>query len=305
MAVTRYFCPAKINLYLAVTGRRSDGFHELVSVVAPLDWGDQLTVTATESRDPEFTLECDDPGVPTGEDNLILRAARAFAAATGWRCGAHFALTKVVPMGAGLGGGSSDAAAALRGLNDLAGRPLDGAALGAVAAEVGSDCPLFLRAGPVVMRGRGEVLETLDGAVRARLEGQRLLVFKPAFGINTVWAYRRLASEAPASYLAPAQAEARWRAWRDDPSAPLAALGFNSLERPAFGKFVTLPVMIASLQQRFGLQARMSGSGSACYAPLPDDADLGALRSAIQADWGESSMVQVVRIGAVSARNPD
>ena len=145
-------CPAKLNLLLAVTGRRADGFHELVSLVAPVELGDTLTVEPAL----EFSLTCDAPTLPVDDTNLVLKAAQAFRVATSWRGGARFALTKRIPSGAGLGGGSSDAATALLALNRLAGEPLAPAALAQVAAEVGSDCALFLPGGPVVMRGRGD-----------------------------------------------------------------------------------------------------------------------------------------------------
>src|SRR4051812_34639816 len=106
--------PAKLNLFLAITGRRPDGFHDLVSVAAPVEFGDTLTV---EQRTAGFSLECDDPGLEVDETNLVLRAARAFAAAAGWTGGAHFTLAKRIPMGAGLGGGSSNAVAVLQALN--------------------------------------------------------------------------------------------------------------------------------------------------------------------------------------------
>ncbi len=112
--------PAKINLFLAITGRRADGFHDLVSVVAPVEFGDTLRAELAES----FSLTCSDPAVPVDETNLVLKASRAFAAASNWKGGAKFTLEKRIPMGAGLGGGSSDAVAALRVLNTLAGNPL-------------------------------------------------------------------------------------------------------------------------------------------------------------------------------------
>src|SRR5687767_2822456 len=107
--VVTVFSPAKINLFLAVTGRRTDGFHDLVSVAAPLDFGDQLVAERREPRtekSPQFTLECDQPEVPVDGNNLVLKAAEAFAAATGWQEVVHFRLTKRIPVGAGLGGGS-------------------------------------------------------------------------------------------------------------------------------------------------------------------------------------------------------
>jgi 4-diphosphocytidyl-2-C-methyl-D-erythritol kinase len=124
MAVT-VFSPAKINLYLSVTGCRDDGFHDLVSVAAPLDFGDELTATVIETDgESRFRLECDHPDVPVDDSNLVLKAAFTFAEATGWpalngRSGVHFKLAKRIPIGAGLGGGSSNAVAALRALNIL------------------------------------------------------------------------------------------------------------------------------------------------------------------------------------------
>src|ERR1035437_7802894 len=110
------FAPAKLNLFLAVTGKRADGFHELVSVAGPVDWGDTLTVAARGERretQEKFSLTCDDANVPGDERNLMLKAALAFAVATGWSGGAKFSLKKRIPMGAGLGGGSSDAVTTL------------------------------------------------------------------------------------------------------------------------------------------------------------------------------------------------
>ncbi|MBL9211578.1 MAG: 4-(cytidine 5'-diphospho)-2-C-methyl-D-erythritol kinase [Opitutaceae bacterium] len=288
------FAPAKLNLFLAVTGRRPDGFHELVSVVASLTFGDTLTVTPAEG----FSLTCTDPEVPADESNLVLRAARAFAAATRWPGGAAFRLEKRVPAGAGLGGGSSDAVAALRALQTLAGpaHALAPEPLAELAAQLGSDCPLFLRGEPVVMRGRGERLAPLPADAARRLRGRRVLVFKPGFGIPTPWAYGRLAARAPGSYLPAAEAEARLAAWCDDPTAPAEALLFNNMEPPAFAKFVALPTLLDRLRERGGVEPRMSGSGSACFVLLGDGTDPAPLRALIRDAWGESAFVQESRL---------
>ena len=286
--------PAKLNLFLAVTGRRADGFHDLVSVVATLDFGDTLRVEPAASLE----LSCDDPAVPADESNLVLVAARAFAAASGWRGGARFVLQKRVPAGAGLGGGSSDAAAALVALNRMAGPSfaLPGARLAEVAASVGSDCPLFLDGGPQVMRGRGERLEALPARAAARLAGRRVLVFKPGFGISTPWAYGRLAAAAPGSYLASAEAEARLRNWVDDDAAPAERLLFNSMEGPAFRKFPALPLLLEELRGECGVAAGMSGSGSACFALLPDGADAAPAIALVRRAWGGSAFARETRI---------
>ena len=285
--------PAKLNLFLAVTGRRADGFHDLVSLVTPVEWGDTLTIEAAT----DFSLTGDDPAVPSDETNLVLRAARAFAAATGWRGGAKFFLEKRIPMGAGLGGGSSNAAAALRALNTLAGNPLAPPALAAVAAQVGSDCALFLNGGPVVMRGRGERVEPVAAEPAARLRGRRVVMFKPDFGISTPWAYARMAAK-PETYLPESQAEEQLAEWLGDNSAAAERLLFNHLEAVAFAKHLALPTLLEELRTRFALAPRMSGSGSACFALLPESAPVpvAAITAAIRAAWGPSAWVVETRL---------
>lgn len=292
------FSPAKLNLFLAVTGRRADGFHDLVSVAAPLDFGDQLVAEVRGQRSEDgrqFGLSCNDPEVPVDGGNLVLKAAAAFVAATGWQGGADFRLTKRIPMGAGLGGGSSNAVAALRALNQLSGAALAEDKLAAIAASLGSDCALFLHQAPVVMRGRGERIAALPVSAAARLRGRRVLLFKPSFGISTPWAYGRMAAGAPVHYWAAAEAEARLAAWLGG-SAPAEDLLANNLEGVAFGKFIALPVLLAKLQREFGVPARMSGSGSACFAVLRDDCATTPLVGAIRAAWGPRAFVQEARL---------
>jgi 4-diphosphocytidyl-2-C-methyl-D-erythritol kinase len=248
MAVS-VFSPAKINLFLAVTGRRADGFHDLLSVAAPLDFGDELKAegrSQTSEDRGQFTLECDHPEVPVDGSNLVLKAAASFANATGWREPVRFTLTKRIPMGAGLGGGSSNAVAALRALNRLSGDKLDAAGLERLAAGLGSDCVLFLRDAPVVMRGRGERVEPLPTGAAVRLRGRPVLLFKPGFGISTPWAYGRMIARGT-DYLPAVAAEEQLAAW----------LG-------------ALPVLLERLRREFGVAVAMSGSGSTCYALVRD-----------------------------------
>ncbi len=285
--------PAKINLFLAVTGRRPDGFHNLVSVAAPLAWGDTVSV---ETGADSFSVECDDPGVPLDGSNLVVKAARAFAQASGWKGGARFAIAKAIPAGAGLGGASSDAASALMALNLSAGNPLDDAGLARVASEVGSDCALFLAKGPVVMRGRGERVEPLPREAYRRIRGMRVLVFKPGFAIPTPWAYASLAAGAPAGYVPETQAEARLSTWISKQGARAEDILFNSMERPAFAKFAALPCLLERIRGRFGLGACMSGSGSACFALLRESEAAAPLVAAIREAWGPSSFVVEARI---------
>lgn len=286
--------PAKVNLLLAITGRRTDGFHDLVSVVATLDLADTLEAKPAA----EMSLACDDAELPAGADNLVLRAAAAFRRETGWVGGVAFRLSKRIPAGAGLGGGSSDAVAALRALNQLAPPDLrlDLPGLTRLAAELGSDCPLFLADGPVVLRGRGERVEPLLPTEAARLRGRRLLVCKPAFGIPTPWAYARLAAGAPGSYWPAAEAEAWLARWRADPAAPAEALLRNTMEGPAFAKFPALPELLARLKAAAGVAGRMSGSGSACFAFLPEGMPVAPLVGLVRSCWGPSAFVTEARI---------
>lgn len=289
------FSPAKINLYLAITGRRADGFHELVSVVAPLRFGDELTAEPVTTGG--FTLECDDPAVPADGSNLILKAAALFAATTGWSGGAHFRLAKRIPMGAGLGGGSSNAVATLRVLNELSGGRATAAQLAAMAAQLGSDCALFLHGVPVVMRGRGERVEPLPSAAASRLAGRRVLVFKPSFGIGTAWAYGRMALRG-VDYVATAKAETHLQTWLEG-GAPAEALLANNMEPAAFEKYVALPLLLRKLRETSGVTARMSGSGSACYALLAESQPAAPLIELIRACWGEAAFVQETSLEGV------
>ena len=289
------FAPAKLNLFLAITGRRSDGFHDLVSVVAQLDFGDTLSAEIGATGEG-VSLSCNDPDLPIDESNLVLKAARAFAERAGWKTEVRFHLEKRVPAGAGLGGGSSNAAATLRLLNRMAKTNLSSTQLAEIAAQVGSDCPLFLAEGPVIMRGRGEQIAPLPHSGARRVKGRRVLVFKPGFPIATAWAYQQLAAAATGSYLPGPDAERRIADWVDDSTAPLEALLFNNMEPPAFRKYVALPVMLELLRQRFGVAAGMSGSGSACFALLPDTCDAGPIIAAIQDGWGITAFIVQARL---------
>ena len=282
--------PAKINLFLAITERRPDGFHNLVSVVSTLAWGDTLNVEPAA----EFSLTCSDAALPSDSSNLILKAAHAFRKATGYAGGAAFHLEKRIPVGAGLGGGSSNAAAALRALNELAGGLLDDEALSRLAAEVGSDCPLFLRGGSVVLRGRGEHVSPLSVEAGDRIRGRAILVFKPAFGISTLWAFGKLAAGAPGSYLPTDVAERTLVRWEAS-NSQVGDLLFNNMEASAFAKFPALPALLERLSKKFGLRARMSGSGSACYALLDEDFEIPPIKNEIYDAWGKSAFVVQTR----------
>lgn len=277
----RLRAPAKINLLLAVHGRRADGFHELTSLVAPLAFGDEL-----ELRQNGFqfdTLVGDGVDVPLDETNLVLRAARLFRERSGRRECFDFRLRKRIPVGAGLGGGSSDAVAALRGMDALLQTRLGDEGLRAVAATLGSDCPFFVDAVPAVMRGRGEVLERADPAVVDRLSGQRVVLFRPTFGIDTGWAYGRLAAR-PQLYAEKTGAEARLHAFNQ--GGRLEDLLHNIFEEIVGRKFLAIPCLLEKLRER-GRACMMSGSGSACFALVGSDAEATAVVELCRSCWGQ------------------
>ena len=243
----------------------------------------------------QFSLQCTDPELPTDASNLVLKAAYAFRTSTGFPGGARFNLVKRVPVGAGLGGGSSNGAAALVALNKLSGCNLSAKQLADLAAKVGSDCPLFLQKGPVVMRGRGELIEPLGAPDALTVTGRAVLVFKPGFGVSTPWAFAQLRAKSPAGYMQSQDAEARLSAWRRG-EVGLESLLFNTMEAPVFTKFPAIPALLERLQARFGLQGRMSGSGSACFALLPDHAPIEEISATIRDAWGESALVLQTRL---------
>lgn len=177
--------PAKLNLGLKILRRRPDGYHDIVSVLQTVDLCDRLVFTPAATG--ETLVRADRPDVPEGPDNLVYRAVEILRRATGARHGVRVDLVKRIPTGAGLGGGSSNAAAALRALDRLWGTRLGPERLAALAAELGSDVPFFLTGGTAVARGRGERIRPVDW------EGDfwYVLVY-PGFPVSTAWAYRNV-----------------------------------------------------------------------------------------------------------------
>ena len=275
---------AKLNLSLAITGRRADGFHELVSLVAPIALADTLSLDVGRP----LGLSCDDPALPVDGTNLVLKAAAAYARRRPAAPTGRFHLTKRVPHGAGLGGGSADAAAALRLLDRASGDPLGPAELEALAAEVGSDCPFFVRGQAAVMRGRGERLEILPAPVRTALAGRKVVLAKPPFGVPTPEAYGLLAQAG--KYRPVAQAEAELAAWLAWPATDPVKLG-NDLAAPVFSKYVALPAALASFRRVTGSDWQMTGSGSACFAWVEDGFDQAGLRADAIRVWGPGAWV--------------
>ncbi len=232
---------AKVNLFLRVLRRREDGFHEIETLIAPITLHDSLVIEPADG----LQFYCDQPGL-AGDANLVVRAARAFFAETDREPKVRLTLRKKIPHGAGLGGGSSDAAATLRGLNRFFDAQLSNETLSSLAAKLGSDVPFFLNETAATCSGRGEIV--MPAPLSASLD---LLLLKPEFGVPSAWAY------------------SRWHATRELASAiyepqKFAGITFaNDLERPVFEKFVFLAQMKSWLRQQSEVGAAlMSGSGS-------------------------------------------
>src|SRR4029453_13027650 len=175
--------PAKINLSLRVIGRRSDGFHEIETLITPISLCDEIKIERRLGKQ-EIAFRCDDPSVPQGEDNIGVRAANIFFEETKITSGISIALKKRIPHGAGLGGGSSDAASTLLALNELLETKLPRETLVEMAEPIGSDIPFFIFQSAALCKGRGELVTPL------RLKDElSVLLLKPGFGVSTAWAY--------------------------------------------------------------------------------------------------------------------
>src|SRR5436190_8593477 len=151
--------PCKVNLLLNILGKRPDGFHELETVMHPVNFCDELTFERTTNG---IRLSCSEPALPTDKTNLVHRAATAFLERARIREGVRIHLEKKIPMAAGLGGGSANAGATLLGLNELFGASLAAATLHEIASSLGSDVPFFLQTNPALATGRGEVVQSLE-----------------------------------------------------------------------------------------------------------------------------------------------
>jgi len=247
------FAPAKINLSLKVLRQRDDGFHEIETLIAPISLYDEITIDKTDNE-KEIEFHCDDPLVPISDENLVVRAANRFFAATKLTPAVSIELKKKIPHGAGLGGGSSDAAATLLALNRLFETSLAREELARLGSKIGSDVPFFIFESAATCRGRGELVTPVQLP-----EQLPILLLKPGFAVATAWAY------------------SRWDDSREIPGVTYAAQKFagqtfvNDLERPVFEKFVFLAQLKMWLLKQPEVGATlMSGSGSTIFAVLRD-----------------------------------
>ena len=295
---------AKINPYLAITGRRGDGYHTLLTYMQGVTLCDTVSLAASgetaAQSETRVSLTCDDPAVPTGEENLICRAARAFfeacrAAGRGHAGDLSVHLQKRIPLAAGLGGGSADAAATLRGLNDLHGQPFDTAALCAIGVRIGADVPFCLRCreGAMTARGIGEILEPAPSLS----EALSLVIARDGEGVSTPWAYGqwdrsvRVASadEISASY------DAFVRALAEKNTAKIAACSFNSFESVVMGERPAVPRLMERMRAAGAVFSRMSGSGPSVVGFFADARRAALCRDALSEEGVAAHLCRPLR----------
>jgi len=252
--------PAKLNLRLKITGRRPDGYHELETLMVPIGLFDELEIRTVRER--KIHLACGDPSLPPGEENLVCRAADAFLTRCGLNRGALIRLTKHIPVAAGLGGGSSDAAWTLRTLNEIFDYPLSPDELASLGVGLGADVPFFLQDRPCLARGIGEVLSPLDA-----WPGWWYVIVIPPLAVSTAEVYAGLKTElieyGPEGILFMLGKRLE----------RLETLLFNDLETVTASRYPVIYTIKEALIQEGARGALMSGSGPSVFGIFPSPAE--------------------------------
>lgn len=270
---------AKINLWLRVLGKREDGFHEVQTRLVKVDVADTVRLSLTGAT-PGIDLTCNVPGIPTDDSNLAIKALKAFEVRAGVSHGWSIHLEKRIPHGAGLGGGSSNAATILRAANQLLGHPLAHDTLIDIAAGIGSDVPCFLLDTPAADgEGRGERVTPVEFPWQLPL-----VLIKPPFPVPTPWAYQKWFDSKELRGVSYAPQICPWGEM------------VNGLERPVFAKFLLLPTLKSwLLGHGYVRAALMSGSGSTMFAITETDAQAAVLAEEARTYVGDTSWITATR----------
>ena len=283
--------PCKVNLLLNILGRRADGFHELETVFQPVALCDEMTFEPAANG---IALSCNDKSLPTDSGNLVYRAAEKFFAAAKTSSGVKIHLEKKIPLAAGLGGGSGNAATTLLALNELFGKPLAAEKLFEIAAALGSDIPFFLQDQPALATSRGEKIQPVEKF--PVLNGKAFLLIHPGFGISTPWAYQNLARFPAALNGQKGRAQKLISLLRAGDLSSASAEFYNSLEAPAFEKFPILKLFKEFLLANGALAALMSGSGSTTFAICGNPTTAESLAEQFKSKFGANNWTAVVKI---------
>ncbi|MBV8855750.1 MAG: 4-(cytidine 5'-diphospho)-2-C-methyl-D-erythritol kinase [Acidobacteria bacterium] len=266
---------AKINLGLRVQGRRPDGYHEIRTVFQTVSLRDRLSFQAT--NDGKLGLVCSDPGIPTDESNLVLRAASALRERFGVRQGARVELEKMIPAGGGLGGGSSDAAVALAALVTLWEIETDGGELAKIGARLGADVPFFLHGGTALGTGTGTEIRPLEDAPK-----MHLVVVAPGVHVSTAEAYKALGAPAltkvePLVNLSVSRTEA------DFPDS-LCGVWSNDFEAVVVRLYPEIGRARERLVETGAERVMLSGSGSSVFGVFESNGEAGRAGAALQGE---------------------
>ena len=281
--------PCKINLLLNILSRRHDGFHELETLIYPIRVFDQLTFAHGTGG---IQLTCSEPRLPTDSQNLVYRAAASFLETAKIHSGVRLHLQKNVPLAAGLGGGSANAATTLLGLNELFAEPLRPGQLQTLAASLGSDVPFFLQDKPALATHRGEKIQSLD--FFPALCGAWFLLIHPGFGISTAWAYQQLARFPTALNGRSGRADTLISSLQANDLKAASSQFYNSLEAPAFEKYPVLALFQEFLRANGAVAALMSGSGSSTFALAQNQSAAEQLLEKFRGKFGVTSWMALV-----------
>ena len=283
--------PCKVNLILNILGKRADGFHELETVMQPVNICDEMTF---ERADTGLQLTCSNVELPTDSKNLVHRAATSFLVAAKIPDGVRIHLQKKLPLAGGIGGGSANAAVTFTALNELFGSPLPREKLHELAAALGSDVPFFLYDNPALATGRGEKVQTLENF--PALKGKAFFLVHPGFGISTPWSYQNLTRFPEALNGKAGRAEKLVSALQSNDRPDVTDCIYNSLEAPAFDKFPVLALYKEFLRENGALVSLMSGSGSTTFAITENLAAADALAEKFKSQFGNNGWTATVRI---------
>ena len=283
--------PCKVNLLLNILGKRADGFHELETVMQPVNFCDELVF---ERGGNGIQLSCSDQNLPVNSKNLVFRAAENFLSAAKIRDGVKIHLEKKIPLAAGLGGGSGNAATTLLALNELFDKPLAPKRLFEIAAALGSDIPFFLQSKPALATGRGEKIQPLENF--PALDGNAFLLIHPGFGISTPWAYQNLARFPEVLNGKAGRAKDLISKLQENNWPGVADAFYNSLEAPALEKFPILGLFQKFLRENGALAALMSGSGSTTFAICENVSAAESLAEKFKLKFGQNCWAAVVAV---------
>jgi 4-diphosphocytidyl-2-C-methyl-D-erythritol kinase len=284
--------PAKINLFLAITGRRPDDYHQIQSVISKIDMADYVTLEKTYKLD-EVTCICEGNHSLSGEQNLAYSAVREWRQVTGDRTGVKVTIQKNIPIMAGLGGGSSDAVSTLLGLNSLNGNPLGDLELSNIAQKLGSDCAFFLTGGLAHVAGRGEDVHLFENKINESLNLQRLFIFQPPIGFSTPLLYERFSEKK--MYSKGTWAKNRIQNWSKG-TIPTIQFLYNDFESVILNKYLFLSPIFKLMEKVHGLSFRVSGSGSCCFCFAENDTDKESVEQLIKESLGDEAGFWETRI---------